>query len=366
MNFTSEVGGLLEPEHLNYKMSTQTIDLSIEGKCPGTRSMNVINAEARTAQYCINDTMGCRMYIIPRDFADYVVGYIEDKFIESHIKISADSGDKLLVSIEKLKAIEHGFTFGSVSKIKIQIPAINYARTYRGASGSALGNHAAAYAVHLSVVGLINDPVFQKYVTCNDELVARVETQNNALTKDSPPKTAALAPAVVDQNFSDSQKIPQKNYRLAIFPLNIYGSTGLSKYVGDLEYQGGEAIASVASDDKNLALKYCYREFKGVTEDVALLEDVLKNETINVWKKRSVFSLKEPDWEEIRKIGQEIDADLIAMIGGDISAFSFKFYLYNPANNKIYSKEVDAHYSNFGHVAEKTVRALVKDFYRHQ
>jgi len=157
-----------------------------------------------------------------------------------------------------------------------------------------------------------------------------------------------------------------ESYRIAIFPLNIYASGGLPSYIGDLTYQGIRAIAAVAADDENLTLIYCYKEFQGINSGNPSIKNVATSQNLNVWKKRSFFSFKEPDWDEIRKNGLEIDADLIAMIGGDLSRWSFEFYLYSPGNNKLYSVKADAHYSSFGNVAEKTIRALVEDFYYDQ
>ena len=151
-------------------METKKIDLSIDGKCPGTRSINVINSEIRIEQYCINDTMGCRWYIIPKNFTDYVVKYIKDKLIESNVTnvtIGDGARDKILVSLEEVKAIEGAWTFGSSSKIKTQIPEITYTQIYNGESGSGLGYHAVAYAIHISIDEFINDPVFQDYIKCH-------------------------------------------------------------------------------------------------------------------------------------------------------------------------------------------------------
>ncbi len=166
INATRNISNLLIPEDLNYKMETPIIDLSIDGKCPGTRSINVINSETRIEKYCINDTMGCRWYIIPKDFTDYVVKYTEDKLIESNVTVDEGAGDKILVSLEEVKAIEGMWSFGSSSKIKIQIPEITYTQIYNGDSGSGLGFHAVAYAIHVSIDEFINDSVFQDYIKC--------------------------------------------------------------------------------------------------------------------------------------------------------------------------------------------------------
>lgn len=166
INVTHRVDNLLDVKRLNQKMGSQIIDLSVDGRCPGTKSLKVVNAETRTDKYCINDAMGCRWYIIPKDMADYVVKHIENKFIESDLKTGKQFEHEILVSLEEIKAIEGVWSFGSLSKIRIQIPDIHYTQTYIGESGSGLGFHAVAYAIHLSVDNFLKDPVFQNYVKC--------------------------------------------------------------------------------------------------------------------------------------------------------------------------------------------------------
>jgi len=163
-----------------------------------------------------------------------------------------------------------------------------------------------------------------------------------------------------------AKKMITGRYDMAIFPLNIHAATWGTHYISGHTSQGVEGIANVASGDDNLALKYCYKEFGNITQGARLIENVSKRPPSNVWKKESFFSAKEPDWEEIRKIGLEIDTDLIVTIGGDIGSQHYDFYLYDPKNNKLYSVNAYAHYSHFGNVAEKTVRTLVDDFYNHQ
>lgn len=205
-----------------------------------------------------------------------------------------------------------------------------------------------------------------KNVESDKELMTRAEALYKKFKKNPQALTASISPAIVDQSISNSKQLTQDRYRLAIFPLNIYAATWGTQYIGGHKIQGAEGIATVASDDDRLVLKYCYKEFGNITEGVTLIDDVSKNSSRDVWKKKSFFSTKEPDWEEIRKIGLEIDTDLIVMIGGDIGSQTYDFYLYSPKNNKLYSVNAYAHYSHFGHITEKTVRALVDDFYNHQ
>jgi len=140
INVTQRVSNQLDLKNLNQRLETRISDLSVDSRCPGTKSLKVINAEIRTEKYCVNDAMGCKWYIIPKDMTDYIVEYIENKFKECNITVGEEFDNKILVSLDEMKAIEGVWSFGSSSKIRIQIPDINYTQTYVGESGSGLGS----------------------------------------------------------------------------------------------------------------------------------------------------------------------------------------------------------------------------------
>ena len=108
---------------------------------------------------------GCRLHIIPRDFTNDIVKYIENRLSASNIKVG--SGGDIIVSLEELKSQEGVWTWASICKIKVQILETNYTQTYVGESGSALGDYAAAYAIHLAVENFFKDPIFQSYLKCH-------------------------------------------------------------------------------------------------------------------------------------------------------------------------------------------------------
>lgn len=153
----------LDPKMLNRKLETQTIDLSANSTPTEMKSVRVVNGESRTDKYCINRSMGgCRWYIVPKDFMNDVVEYIDNRLSAGGVTIG--SGGDIVVSLEELKSQEGVWTFGSGCKIKVQIPEINYTHTYAGESGGGLGDYAAAYAIHLAVDGFLKDPVVQDYL----------------------------------------------------------------------------------------------------------------------------------------------------------------------------------------------------------
>ncbi len=165
-NASQMVSKRLDPEMLNRKLGTQTIDLSIDSKCPETKSVRVVNGESRTDEYCIDHVMGgCWWYVIPRDFTNDIVKYIDNRLSAGNIKIG--SGSDIIVSLEELQSQEGVWTFGSICKIKVKIFETNYTQTYVGESGGPLGDYAAAYAIHLAVENFFKDPVVQSYLKCH-------------------------------------------------------------------------------------------------------------------------------------------------------------------------------------------------------
>lgn len=164
-NISQMIHNRLDPPTLSTKLGTQTIDLSVDSKCQETKSLRVVNGESRTDEYCINKFIGCRWHIIPKDFTNEIVTYVEKRLSASNIKVG--SGSDIIVSLDELKSQEGAWTFGSICKIKVQISDINYTQTYLAESGGPLGDYAAAYAIHLAVDNFFKDPVFQNYLKCH-------------------------------------------------------------------------------------------------------------------------------------------------------------------------------------------------------
>jgi len=104
INFNPRVDKKLDTEYLNEKLETEKIDLSINGMCPGTLPLKVVNVETRDKRYVIYDVMGSTWYLIPNGFTDHVARYIEEKLIESKLTIDKESGKEIDVSIEEVKA----------------------------------------------------------------------------------------------------------------------------------------------------------------------------------------------------------------------------------------------------------------------
>ena len=169
-NVNKMISKRLDTELMHSKLETKKSDLSSDSKCSDEKNLKVINGELRTDKYCIDEFMGCRMFIIPKDFTNDIVTYIEKRLTESNLKIGSSSD--IIVSLEELKSQEGVWTFGSSCKIKVNIPEINYTQTYVGESGSPLGDYAAAYAIHLAVENFLKDPVFQNYLKCQQSAMA--------------------------------------------------------------------------------------------------------------------------------------------------------------------------------------------------
>lgn len=167
-NFTSPAGEKLDTASLNESHNTEPINLAAEGKCPGTLPLNVINKESRTERYIIYDSMGRKFYIIPNEFTDYVVDYMEAKLRESNLTVDDAKGKEIHVSIEELseKDAAAGFSLWAWVKLKITIPEIGYSQVYSGDDGSFNGYNAVAYAVHHAVQKFLEDETVQEYIQC--------------------------------------------------------------------------------------------------------------------------------------------------------------------------------------------------------
>ena len=166
-NLNPYMSDLMNTEYLNNSFQTKPIDLAEAGQCPGTLSLKVVNKETRKDMYMVYET-GMKLYVIPDEFTQYVVKYMEDKLRESKLTVDNVAGKEIYVSIENMreKIAASGFSLLAQVNLKITIPEINYTQIYNGSEASGHGGNALAYAVHFAVQNFLEDPVVQKYVQC--------------------------------------------------------------------------------------------------------------------------------------------------------------------------------------------------------
>lgn len=164
-NAGPQINGILTLDFMKYKLETKTIDLAIDGQCPGTLPLFVVNNETRTEPHVFLSAGGHTHYVMPIEFIDLVSRHLSEKLSESHIKMDGDKGRKILMSLEEAK-VEGTWVFEATVTIKVEIPDAGYAHSYSGVEGSPNGYHALCYAAHLAVNALIKDAAFQKFVQC--------------------------------------------------------------------------------------------------------------------------------------------------------------------------------------------------------
>ncbi len=221
---------------------------------------------------------------------------------------------------------------------------IEYTQTYRGASGSGLGDYAVAYAIHLSVVALINDPVFQKYVTCNDNLVARTKEASKKLKKKSQAATAAASATLIKRGpvTPETETMDEGNHiKIALFPMNIFSSEYAIGKGAQTQNKIIQAVSVYTSDDSKVNFVLCYKHLDGYNDKAKLLSDISSIEYSKFWSRKSVFSPLEPDWGKVRKVGLNTNANVAVFIRVNFAHSSptvVNVYLYEFETKKIIIK----------------------------
>lgn len=170
INLGRHMDRVMNAKYLNNSFETKPIDLAAAGQCPGTRVLKVVNTETKKGETIIYDAMGQKFFIIPYEFNQYVVKYMEEKLRESKLTVDETTGKEIDVSIEKIKVelSAGGFAFWAWAELKISLAEINYTQIYFGNEGSGAANNAVAYAVHFAVQHFLEDPVVQKYFQCRN------------------------------------------------------------------------------------------------------------------------------------------------------------------------------------------------------
>jgi len=197
-----------------------------------------------------------------------------------------------------------------------------------------------------------------------EKMKARQE-QNELRTKANELTAEKLHASAAPRSLN-SRKAARDSYSLAMFPTNINAGEYGEGYVGNIKTDAVELVASLTLDDDRLSLNYCPKEVGGSAEGCTLLQDALKNETLNVWKKKSFLSKKEPDWEAIKKSAKKINIDLIVVMDGTVHPADYTLYLYDIEKDKVYQKKSNSDYYEFKSGTRIRMRALFKEFFRAQ
>jgi hypothetical protein len=155
---------LLYLSYMHEQLGTKRIDLSQNGRCPGTKLLNAINVESRVDKRVLMEMQG-EFYITPKTLNGSVVKYLNEKFIESGLSVDKIKGKIINVSITDATLEATHICKGAI-KLKIEIPEISYSNVYGGTESSPSCSNAIAYSIHLAITDFLQDPVFQKYVRC--------------------------------------------------------------------------------------------------------------------------------------------------------------------------------------------------------
>ncbi|BBO90020.1 hypothetical protein [Desulfosarcina ovata] len=166
-NITPRLHSVFETEYLNSQTSVKPIDLQTTGRCPGVRTLRVVNKESRTDIYTVYSVAGTSYTIVPTEYVNLVARYIEDKLHESNVPVDKKNGKEIYVWMEEVHA-DGTWSFGCNVKLKIAIPEIDYTHVYSGYEGSGIIMNAIGYATNLAIVEFIKDPVVEKYIQCSD------------------------------------------------------------------------------------------------------------------------------------------------------------------------------------------------------
>jgi len=197
------------------------------------------------------------------------------------------------------------------------------------------------------------------------EMETRQKTNEKLARGDSSagkPLLAAVPPAT-----TKPPRAPANSYRLAILPFNYYTShTLLGGSVEEYEMDTINKIASWTEESERIALQFSYQLPDRGAKSVTLLKDVLKNEELEVWKKKTMFSSKEPDWDLVRNMGQKIGANPVVVGAGDIGIGQLTIYLYDTENGKVYTRSGKAYLYVVAEAGRDIVINLFKEFLEDQ
>ncbi len=124
----------------------------------------------------------------------------------------------------------------------------------------------------------------------------------------------------------------------------------------------------MSEGDDRFDFALSYRGVNDLSDRVKLFSDIANREDNQVWIKKSIFSSYEPDWEQMKKVGMQIDADIAVLILLRIdSSATMDIYLYDYRQARVYSRtnRVISHNDVPGGI-RTNVHQVMREFFKHQ
>lgn len=171
-------------------------------------------------------------------------------------------------------------------------------------------------------------------IETDDELMARAEAEYIELKNNPQAMTAAVSSKVIKPKRDTNTIGEGDSIKIALFPviaINPYGGTGL------FNKSAVRAIESICDDYNWLELKYSFNRIGGPNEKNEIVSDNLTKQVNQVWIKRTVFSQYKVDWDKMKDISNNIDADFAVLIYSS-GAVSLQVYIYDFSTHKTYSR----------------------------
>jgi hypothetical protein len=169
------------------------MNMAVRSKCLIPLSVNVVNEEKRDENYIMWDRGVTKWYINPKELTNHIVDYMKDAFEKCNVKVDNNSTKVIKIAMKKADFTQGAWTQGAAIQLKIDIPEKQYTEIYEANDNSPKSSmRAMAYAIHVDIWKIINDPVIQDYILCNAESIQSIKDQKEKDETSSKPLSQKL------------------------------------------------------------------------------------------------------------------------------------------------------------------------------
>ena len=362
LDITPMVNRRLDAAFLNAELETPPLDIGALGACPGTLPVRVTNAETRKEPYIVYDVGGVRWRIVPDQFIDDVVRYAETLMAESGLTVDRGAGKLVSVSLEEA-AVTGNLSLEASVTLRFDIPEIGVSRRYRGIEGSGLGDYAMAYGVHLAVVQFMDDPEFQKYITCRKSLPAAALRVRPAPVPPTPkPLAVSLKPSPPSAADDLGEPIP-----IAIFPWEFTNNSGYNKQMVT-NRQTDASLKRAFDGDPRFEVIHTWYDWSSmpVKKDSKSAIDWDGSQRNRVWQKTGGFGTPQPDVENIVSMGRRIGAQAVVLVQTQelsVGISRLTIAIVDVGTGAVTADSTEVYYLNYPGIPEKQTKRQLDAFF---
>jgi hypothetical protein len=169
LDITDRAGNYVNTAFLEQNFPVKIVDYRRMSRCSHPPSVTVIRTPASNQPRKITTGFPMVVSLVPNKILEFAADYLAVIFKRCGVLIGEKSDKIITISLDHIELPQNFLSYaaGADLGIRVEVPAINLNKTFEARQYSYVYyGRSIAYAIHVVVWKIVNDPTIQDYILC--------------------------------------------------------------------------------------------------------------------------------------------------------------------------------------------------------